>query len=108
MKDLSQLIELELIALIMLIAIAVGIKAALTPPRYRIKMTDPYTQQSRYLLSIDGINGQFKYTSDAKSAMVIVNGAKAEKLMSALPDDANPVIEVRNRIIGWKTMTRQG
>lgn len=100
MKDLVQLIAL--------IAIAVGIKAALTPPRYRIKMTDPYTQQNRYLLSIDGINGQFEYTSDAKSAMAIVDGAKAEKLMSALPDDANPVVEVRNRIIGWKPMTRQG
>jgi hypothetical protein len=76
-----------------------------TKPKYRILLTDPVTGYRKYLMSVDGINDTFKYSSDSKSALIFNNGARAEQFITAINENASPEVEMKT-IFGWKTINQ--
>ena len=88
---------------IMTILVMVAIyQFVIAKPKYRVRLTDPITSRFQYVLSIDGINDTYQYTASSKDALVLRELPRAEKMLAAMPDHTNAVIEVKRGFIPWK------
>ncbi|WP_251548173.1 hypothetical protein [Limosilactobacillus caecicola] len=94
----------ELLFLIIVIAIIWVFIKYIHKPEYRVSMTDPVTGHVKYLMSVDGINNSFNYTSDPNSALRGNDAATLERYMKTLPADVHAKLEMHN-FIGWQNMT---
>lgn len=77
-------------------------------PKYRVRLIDPVTSSSKYVLSIDGINNTYQYTASSEGALVLRELPRAENILAAMPDHTNAVIEVKKGFIPWKQLNPEG
>ncbi|GAO99885.1 hypothetical protein [Fructobacillus ficulneus] len=97
----------SLISLLVLIGLGYLIYKFFKPtPKYRVVMTDPVTGYIKYLMSVDGINNSFQYTSAPDSALIFSDGSRAERFMSMVSSETNPRVEVKG-FMSWSPL-RQG
>lgn len=95
----------SLIGFLIVVLVVYGLYKWLTRPKYRVRLTDPVTGYAKYLLSVDGINNSFEYTSSSQSALIFTEASRAERFASTISRDARPEIQVK-KLLGWQSINR--
>lgn len=95
----------SLISFLIVVLIGYGLYKWFTRPQYRVRLTDPVTGYVKYLLSVDGINNSFKYTSSSKSALIFREASRAERFASSLNSEVQPEVQAK-KLVGWQSINQ--
>ena len=80
-------------------------KNQLMTTQYRIALIDPINHTRAFLQSVDGISQQFQHTLSEDNALTIKDLNTAQRILSSLPDDVYPSIQVKDNFIKpWRNL----